>query len=57
MTQKNHEAKKKYWASLTADQKSLLMSNRRKKGWRKVSKKDRLAHGKKLTAARLAKHK
>lgn len=57
MTQNNSDAKKKYWSSLTPDQKSLVMSNRRKKGWRAVSKADRLAHGRKLTDARIAKKK
>ena len=51
----NKKAKVAYWASLTPDQKSFEMGQRRKKGWAKVSKKDRLIHGRKLTEARLAK--
>jgi len=55
MSEKNKQAKIKYWAGLTPDQKSLIMSQRRKKGWRKVSKEDRLAQGQRLTAIRIAK--
>lgn len=55
MSEKNKQAKIKYWASLTPDQKSLIMSQRRKKGWKKIPKEDRLTHGRKLTDIRLAK--
>ncbi len=57
MTERNHKAKLLYWQSLTPDQKSFEMSNRRKKGWRKVSKADRLLQGRRLTDIRLAKQK
>jgi hypothetical protein len=57
MTIKKSEARRKYWASLTAEQRSLLLSQRRKKGWRKKSKPERLAIGRKLTDIRLSKQK
>lgn len=38
MTQKNSEAKRKYWASLSPEIKSHLMSVRAKKAWAKRDK-------------------
>lgn len=57
MGEKHHKAKKKYWSRFTPEYRSSILSERRKKGWSKVSKADRLLHGRKLTDIRLAKQK
>ena len=57
MTERHTQAKKKYWSELTIEQRSILMSQRRKKGWRKKTKAERLAHGRTLTDNRIAKEK
>lgn len=57
MTDKNSQAKKKFWAQFSALTKSKEMSARRKAGWAKKTKEERLALGRKLTEARLLKIK
>ena len=55
MTQKNSTAKLVYWASITPAKRSLILSQRRKKGWDRKTVAEKKAQGRKLTDVRLAK--
>jgi len=57
MTKLNSRAKLAYWASITPAKRSLILSQRRKKGWARKTKAERKAQGRKLTDIRLAKQK
>ena len=43
MSNKHSQAKKKYWAQFTDEQRRLIMSQRAKKMWSKKSKEERKA--------------
>jgi len=52
MTQRNSQAKRLYWKTLTPEQRSAIMSIRRIKGWAKIGKKARREHAMLMVRAR-----
>ena len=57
MTVRNHEAKKKFWAQYTPEQRSLLISIRVKKMWKNKTAKEKTARALLMLKAKKVKSK
>jgi len=57
MTQANSEARKKYWASMTQEERTARAKTLAKQGQKKLTFAERRAHALRMVAARRAKQK